>query len=150
MGMKISQSSFSIPAASIQMTEMCQLYQLVSRSISCRPYEDATEMTKLNIQILSQGFHVSWVSCLTLSINMDFFFLIPPWIFKFFFNLSIVSIHKVSSVKRPAQNTLNMRHAEIPLQNSCLEKSHEQRSLLGYSPWGCKESDTTERAHTQA
>ena len=22
---------------------------------------------------------------------------------------------------------------------------HEQRSLVGYSPWGCKESDTTER-----
>ena len=24
-----------------------------------------------------------------------------------------------------------------PLQYSCL-KSHEQRSLVGYSPWGCK------------
>ena len=23
------------------------------------------------------------------------------------------------------------------------EKSHGQRSLLGYSSWGCKESDTT-------
>src|SRR5574340_1103377 len=28
-------------------------------------------------------------------------------------------------------------------------ESHGQRSLAGYSPWGCKESDTTERlAHT--
>ena len=26
-------------------------------------------------------------------------------------------------------------------------KSHEQRSLVGYSPWGRKESDTTERLH---
>ena len=26
-------------------------------------------------------------------------------------------------------------------------KSHEWRSLVGYSPWGRKESDTTERAH---
>ena len=26
-------------------------------------------------------------------------------------------------------------------------KSHEQRSLVGYSPWGCKESDMTERLH---
>ena len=26
-------------------------------------------------------------------------------------------------------------------------KSHGQRSLIGYSPWGCKESDTTERLH---
>ena len=31
-----------------------------------------------------------------------------------------------------------------PFQYSCLENPHEQRSLAGYSPWGCKESDTTE------
>ena len=24
-------------------------------------------------------------------------------------------------------------------------ESHRQRSLVGYSPWGCKEPDTTER-----
>ena len=30
------------------------------------------------------------------------------------------------------------------LQYSCLESPHGQRSLAGYSPWGCKESDTTE------
>ena len=29
-----------------------------------------------------------------------------------------------------------------------LEKSHEQRSLAGYSPWGHKESDVTEWLHT--
>ena len=32
------------------------------------------------------------------------------------------------------------------LQYSCLENG--QRSLVGYSPWGCKESDTSERTHT--
>ena len=32
-----------------------------------------------------------------------------------------------------------------PLQYSCLENPHEQWSLVGYSPWGCKESDTTKR-----
>ena len=31
-----------------------------------------------------------------------------------------------------------------PLQYSCLENSYGQRSLTGYSPWGCKESDVTE------
>ena len=31
-----------------------------------------------------------------------------------------------------------------PLQYSCLENSYGQRSLTGYSPWGCKESDITE------
>ena len=34
-----------------------------------------------------------------------------------------------------------------PLQYSCLEKSHGHRSLVGYSPWGREESDTTEHAH---
>ena len=34
-----------------------------------------------------------------------------------------------------------------PLQYSCLEKSHGWRSLVGYSPWGRKESDTTEQLH---
>ena len=34
-----------------------------------------------------------------------------------------------------------------PLQYYCLEKSHGQRSLVGYSPWGRKETDTTERLH---
>ena len=26
-------------------------------------------------------------------------------------------------------------------------KSHGQKSLVGYSPWGCKELDMTEKAH---
>ena len=36
-----------------------------------------------------------------------------------------------------------------PLQYFCLENPHGQRSLEGYSPWGCKESDMTERLRTQ-
>ena len=28
-----------------------------------------------------------------------------------------------------------------------LGKSHGRRSMVGYSPWDCKESDTTERLH---
>ena len=42
-------------------------------------------------------------------------------------------------------------HEEDPLEkemathsNILAGKSHGQRSLVGYSPWGCKESDTTE------
>ena len=30
-----------------------------------------------------------------------------------------------------------------PLQRSCLENLHGQRSLVGHSPWGLKELDTT-------
>ena len=32
-----------------------------------------------------------------------------------------------------------------PLQYSCLENPREQRSLVGCSPWTCKELDTAER-----
>ena len=32
-----------------------------------------------------------------------------------------------------------------PLQYSCLENPHGPRRLVGYSPWGCKQSGTTER-----
>ena len=37
-----------------------------------------------------------------------------------------------------------------PLQYSCLENPHGQTSLVGYSPWGRKGSDTTEQlTHVQ-
>ena len=35
-----------------------------------------------------------------------------------------------------------------PLQYTCLENPHGQRSLVGYSPWGHKELDMTERLST--
>ena len=59
----------------------------------------------------------------------------------------------------PMQETLEMRFIpwarKIPWRRKwqptpvfCLEKSHGQRSLVGYSPWGHKELDTAEFAHT--
>ena len=36
-----------------------------------------------------------------------------------------------------------------PLQYSCLGNPHGQRSLVGCSPWGRKESDMTEQLSTQ-
>ena len=36
-----------------------------------------------------------------------------------------------------------------PLQYSLLENPHGQRSLAGYSPWGRKESDTTDSTYLQ-
>ena len=36
-----------------------------------------------------------------------------------------------------------------PLQYSCLENSHGQRKLVGYSPRSCKELDKTEQLGTQ-
>ena len=35
----------------------------------------------------------------------------------------------------------------IPLQYSCLENPLDGGTWLGYSPWGCRELDTTERFH---
>ena len=34
------------------------------------------------------------------------------------------------------------------LQYSCLENPHGQRSLVGYSPWGHKESGATKHIHS--
>ena len=36
-----------------------------------------------------------------------------------------------------------------PLQYSCLENPHGQRSLVGYSPRGCKKLDMTEQLSTK-
>ena len=35
-----------------------------------------------------------------------------------------------------------------PLQNSCVENSHGQRSLVDYSPWDFNELDMTDRLST--
>ena len=32
-----------------------------------------------------------------------------------------------------------------PLQYFCLENPHGEKSLVGYSPWGCKETDMSEQ-----
>ena len=45
------------------------------------------------------------------------------------------------------ERSLGGRHGN-PLQSSCLENPHGQRSLAGYSPWDHKELDTTERLST--
>ena len=34
-----------------------------------------------------------------------------------------------------------------PPSSTLAWKSHGQRSLVGYNPWGCEELDTTERLH---
>ena len=42
--------------------------------------------------------------------------------------------------------SLKGRHGN-PLQYSCLKNPHGQRSLVGYSLWGHKESEVTEHTH---
>ena len=48
---------------------------------------------------------------------------------------------------RRLRRSLGGGHGD-PLQYSCLETPHGQRSLAGYNLWGLKESDTTERLPT--
>ena len=45
------------------------------------------------------------------------------------------------------EDSLGGEHGN-PLQYSCLENPHGQRVLVGYSPWGHKESHTTEQLST--
>ena len=45
---------------------------------------------------------------------------------------------------RDTKGTLPGGWHDNPLQYSCLENPHGQRSLVDFSPWGCKESDMTE------
>ena len=45
---------------------------------------------------------------------------------------------------RDTKGTLPGGWHDNPLQYSCLENPHGQRSLVDFSPWGCKELDTTE------
>ena len=44
-------------------------------------------------------------------------------------------------------NSVTLEGNGNPLQYSCLEKSHGWRNLVGCSPWGPEELDTTERLH---
>ena len=74
----------------------------------------------------------------------------------FIFQLTMYSRRYVTSINTVSSfcfNSYTVFHRHIfmtgegnsnPLQYSCLEKN-----LVGYSPWGCKELDTTERlTHT--
>ena len=44
------------------------------------------------------------------------------------------------------EETLERKMVTHP-QYFLLGKSHGQRNMVGYSPWGCGESDTTEQTH---
>ena len=42
---------------------------------------------------------------------------------------------------------MKWRRKWLPTPVLLPEKFHGQKSLVGYSPWGCKELDTTEQLH---
>ena len=85
--------------------------------------------------------------------NLSF---LPSWEHKMTFRMSISLFPGGSVVKNPPANVGDAGSIPRswrypgggngnPLRYSLPGKSHGQRSLAGYSPWGCKESDMTER-----
>ena len=64
----------------------------------------------------------------------------------------ILKIRAEINAKETRDHSKNQQSQKLvrctPLQYSCRENPHGQRSLAGYSPWGPKESDTTEQLST--
>ena len=56
---------------------------------------------------------------------------------------STCSVGDLGSI--PGSGKIPWRRARQPTPVFLPGESHGQRSLKGYSPWGCKEPDTTER-----
>ena len=58
-------------------------------------------------------------------------------------NLRIISWSSFLQSPKPSHEEGHWHPTPVLLPG----KSHGQRNLVGCSPWGCKESDTTERLH---
>ena len=62
--------------------------------------------------------------------------------------VSILNLQSTGDIRLgcdPCVKKLSWRRAWHPTPGFWPGESHGQRSLAGYSPWGCKESDTTEQ-----
>ena len=79
--------------------------------------------------------------CLDYTILLYFAFILYPWCFS----------HGLARATGSWLLTLSwviFRRRQWHLTPVLLpEKSHDQRSLVGWSPWGLEETDTTERLH---
>ena len=71
-------------------------------------------------------------------VNRDFFFLIEVYLI-----CNVSGVHKIVSVIYTHTHTHT--HTPGPTLIFLPGESQGQRSLAGYSPWGLKELDTTER-----
>ena len=68
-----------------------------------------------------------------------------------FHKLEILNLNNVLYLRNTVQlyaTAFSWRRKWQPTPIFLLGKSHGQISLEGYSPWGCKESNTTKHAHT--
>ena len=66
----------------------------------------------------------------------------------FVFYLLLLTLFPCGSDGKASDYNAGPLEKEMTTHSSMLAwKSHGRRSLVGYSPWGRKESDTTERLH---
>ena len=69
-----------------------------------------------------------------------------PWA-----SLVAQTVKRLSTMREtwvPSLDQEDLLEKEMAIHSSTIAwKSHGQKSLVGYSPWGRKESDTTERLH---
>ena len=92
----------------------------------------------------------SWSSPFTLKFSLghslfssSLVLLFSPWWLKTVKRLPEMSETRVPSLVGKISWRRKRQPPPVPLPG----KSHGRRSLVGYSPRGCKESDTTERLH---
>ena len=79
------------------------------------------------------------IDCLSIAQEVDIVILFPPW----FLEVVTKVIHILLCVTRGTFWRRQWQPTPVPLPG----KSHGRRSLVGCSPWGREESDTTERLH---
>ena len=98
--------------------------------------------------------------CLTPGAKKGTIFCLPTWV-NYMISMSISGLPRWLSGKEsvcqcrwPRRHRFNPWAGKIPWRRKwqpsivfLLGKSHGQRSLVGCSPWGCKESDMTEHTH---
>ena len=60
----------------------------------------------------------------------------------------VQTVKRLPTMQETWVQSLGQEENGTPLQYSCLENPMDRGTWLGYSPWGRKESDTTERLHS--
>ena len=91
----------------------------------------------------SPAIYLNWINVPTEGKRNDLYFAFPWWL-----RWSRICLQHRRPRVNPWFGNTPWRKALQPLQCSCLLNPHGLRSLVGYSPWGCKESDMTEQLST--
>ena len=123
---------------------MWALLENVPCALEKKVDSSAFEWNVLKISMRSISSNVSFKTCLSLLIFcFDDLSIDVSGVLKFPTIIVLLSISPFMSV-----SVCLRRRQWHPTPVLLPGKSHEQRSLVGYRPWGRKELDTTERLHS--